>query len=101
MRAASAWRRGTRSTCALADVELAVQGEKEKGGKGVEGVEGVELLRNRTRQYLQPGGLSSEPMSWRGCAVPYRCLNTRCRIFPVAVRGISSSWMNVTDFGRL
>jgi hypothetical protein len=33
MRAASAWRRGTRSTCALAGVELAVQGEKEKGGK--------------------------------------------------------------------
>src|SRR5215217_3922325 len=46
-------------------------------------------------------GRSPEPMSLRGCAVPYRCLNTRWRIFPVAVRGISSSRMNATDFGRL
>ena len=31
---------------ALAGVELAVQGEKEKDGKGVKGVKGVELLRS-------------------------------------------------------
>src|SRR5215212_11366801 len=60
-----------------------------KGGKG------GKHLRNRAQRILQRDGLSPEPMSWRGCAVPYRCLNTRCRIFPVAVRGISSSWMNV------